>query len=382
MALLYLLPPALALLYLLIQARLLYAWARLPEVVVPPDYEPCLPITVLVPARNEAAGIEAALAAIFTQTYPQHLLEIIVIDDHSTDGTAARVLALAGQDERLRLLSLADHLGGRPVVAYKKAALEWGAAEARGALVVTTDADCMPSPSWLRTLAWLYETEAARFLTGPVVIQPTADFLSTFQALDLAGYMVLTGGAVALQHPLLANGANLGFSKALFRRVGGYDGLRDRASGDDVLLLQKVVRERAARVFFVKSRDAVVTTRPVTTWSGLWQQRLRWAAKTGAYQEPRLVVLQGLVFALCWSILLSLAAAPWQPALLMAGLSAWVLKGIADYVLLRRAACYFGHPRWLRYYLPAQLLHTAYIAVLGTVALFGPRTTWKGRKSR
>ena len=260
--------------------------------------------------------------------------------------------------------------------------MEWGVAEARGALIVTTDADCRPAPRWLRTLVWLYETEAARLLTGPVLIDPARDFLSTFQALDLAGYMVLTGGAVALRRPLLANGANLGFSRKLFQRIGGYSGLHDRASGDDVLLLQKVVRGRAARVFFAKSPEAVVTTRPVPSWRGLWQQRLRWAAKTGAYREPWLVALQGLVFVLCWSILLSLLAGLWQSLLFAAGLAAWLLKGITDYIVLRKAAHYFGHPQWLRYYLPSQLLHTAYIAVLGTVALFGPQTTWKGRESR
>ena len=356
-------------------------WRALPDPSPPEAFVPRTALTILLPARNEADHIDAVLGDLLAQRYPASWREIIVMDDHSTDATAKKVAAYA--ERGVRLLNLADYLQGRSVVAYKKAALEYGVAQSSGTLILTTDADCRLPPDWLRTLAYAYETRGDDFLTAPVRIAPTTDFLTAFQALDLAAFMLLTGATVRAGRPLLANGANLAFTRELFQRVDGYAGLHDRASGDDVLLLHKVTTQRAGRVGFVHCASATVDTAPVSTWRALWRQRVRWAAKTGGYADRLLVGVQGGVYLLCLGILSGLLAGSFLgSAWLAVAASAWLAKAAIDYAQLRMLSRDFERPHWMRYYLPVQLLYPFYIVAIGTVALFRPRIRWKGRGAR
>ena len=367
--------------YGLLQSTLWRYWRALPRATPPPDYRPTTSVSILLPARNEAGRIRYALRDLLAQRYPGHRLELLVIDDHSTDATATEVAACA--EPGVRLLRLADYLRGRPVVAYKKAALEYGVAQSTGELIVTTDADCRFPRDWLRTLVFAHETRELDLICAPVRIAPATDFLTTFQALDLAAYMLLTGATIQAGRPLLANGANLAFTRALFSRVGGYAGLHDYASGDDVLLLQKVTTAGAGRVGFVAAAGATVDTLPVPTWAGLWRQRLRWAGKTGGYADRALVFLQGGVYLFSLLILAGLCGGPlYDGRLALVAAAGWGGKSLVDFLVLRRLSYHFGRPAWLRWYLPTQLLYPIYLVAVGTVALLRPSIVWKERAVR
>ena len=73
-------------------------------------------VSILIPARNEAANIAACLDSLLLQSYPKSLFEVIVIDDHSTDNTATIVQSYANKG--VRLVSLADHLAP-PTQSYR-----------------------------------------------------------------------------------------------------------------------------------------------------------------------------------------------------------------------------------------------------------------------
>ena len=161
-------------------------------------------ISILVPARNEEANIGACLESLSRQSYTKELYEVIVIDDHSSDrtweilnsayfpGMIFRPIQLAGSGlERLA--------GSGSRKAYKKLAIEAGVRTATGDLIVTTDADCLFHPDWLKTLAAFYEETGAKCIAAPVRIgNPVPEpapgkvpqlaakhsFLSVFQTLD------------------------------------------------------------------------------------------------------------------------------------------------------------------------------------------------------
>lgn len=359
-----------ALAYAAWQWYVLRAWQRLPP---PPAGAQPLPgpfLSVLLPVRNEQDYLQDCLRDLLAQDYPADRYEIILIDDHSTDNSPA--IAARFSDPRLRTYRLSGLLDGQPVTAYKKEALSRGVGLARGQWIVTTDADCRLPAGWLSGIA-RQTGNGAGMVLGPVICHPARGLLGRLQALDLAGYMLLTGAAVQGGFPLLANGANLAFEKDLFRQVGGYHGLTHLPSGDDVLLLQKVAAAAPQRIVFSRT-DAAVRTAPVADWAAFWRQRLRWASKTGAYRDRRLTLLQGSIWVFCTAILLGLFTGYWPAAL-----AAWSVKAGADFIYLRRAARFFRHPEWMRHYLPAQFIHTLYISTVGLAALLGLRPAWKGR---
>lgn len=377
----YLAGGVLALAYAAEIARSLYFWKQLPETVIPAGFKAGTAIAVVIPARNEAANIGACLESLLRQEYPPDLLEIIVVDDFSSDATPELVRQCT--DPRVRLLELKNEPQPGGLIAYKKKALETGIAAASGTLIVTTDADCVLPPLWLNTLAFLFEKRGAAFIAGPVSFFEEKNLLERFQSLDYLGMMVLTGAAIQRGNPHLANGANLAYPKNIFEAIGGFSGTDHLASGDDMLLLQKIATHHAHQVRFAKSAKALVLTHAKETLSEFLSQRLRWASKSAAFRNVGLLWTLGVVFALCWGILLSALFAPFFGVGVL-GLFAMLfgIKAVADYALLSVACRYFGRVDLLRYFWPAQFLHTTYIAFIGLASLFYKRYVWKGRPVR
>lgn len=359
--------------YLAMLAAIVHYWRRPPLRTSASPLKPLPYIDVLIAARNEEKLLPACIQSLLQQQYPADRVTFWLIDDHSEDATAA-VVAQFLHDPRLRLLSLASHLQGRQVASYKKEALGWAIAQSAGELIVTTDADCELPPGWLAAVAAAWQ-QGYDFIGAPVRIRDTGCLLTSFQALDVAGTMLLTGAACRAGSPLLANGANMAFSRALFERVGGYAGIDHIASGDDVLLLQKALRDGQARIGYVTDVDAIVTTAAQHSWCDLWQQRLRWASKTATYKDIKLVVFQVFVFFLSWSILLALLLAP------PSGIAALAIKYTGDFFFLHIAVRSLQQPQAMRWFWLTEPLHILYIALLGVAALLPLPVAWKKRRT-
>ena len=133
-----------------------YGWKSIPEFVsdINSTENNSTYISIIVPARNEEKNIVALLNAINQQTYPSHLFEVIIVDDHSTDNTANLVSSF--NSTNIRLIYLSDYINNESLNAYKKKAIEIGINESRGTLIVTTDADCTMNKNWLKTIADCY----------------------------------------------------------------------------------------------------------------------------------------------------------------------------------------------------------------------------------
>src|SRR5688572_6065101 len=131
------------LLFLCYSILIIYYWLSWKSI---PDYKPMqktpsTSITVIIPARNEEKNIGRLLTALQQQNYPKNLLEIVVVDDHSTDTTGE----IARQFTNVKVLPLPDD----DINSYKKKAIETGIAASAGELIITTDADCWCDDNWL-----------------------------------------------------------------------------------------------------------------------------------------------------------------------------------------------------------------------------------------
>lgn len=122
-------------------------------------------VSVVIPAYNAAATIGAALASVQGQT--ERRLEILVVDDASTDSTVATVLDQAARDPRIRLIRLA--VNGGPAVARNR-----GIAEACGPWIALLDADDQYAPDRLATLLRFAETQGADMVADNVVLHDAA----------------------------------------------------------------------------------------------------------------------------------------------------------------------------------------------------------------
>ncbi|MBK9338106.1 MAG: glycosyltransferase [Lewinellaceae bacterium] len=377
---------SLSLAYLIILAGYVRGWRRLPEWNVPTGFVPRTPVTVLVPARNEAANIADCLHAILACNYPLDLLEIVVLDDFSEDDTACIVAEIAATHAgQVRLIRLSEQ--PEPVFSGKKKALELGVSSARGTLIITTDADCLAPANWLLLLVSLYEARRPGAIAAPVAIHREHTTFERFQALDLAGMMGITGAGIGMGRHRMGNGANLCYAKTMFEAVGGYSGNTDRASGDDLFLLGKIAAIPGAYagksgILFLKNPDAAIRTLPCPDLLTFVQQRIRWGTKNAALPDPGLKAALAVAFLSCSTIVLHAGLLFFLPGLVWLWIGQLLVKALADYMLLREMCIFFGRRELLRGFWPAFFLHTAYIAGVGAGSLAVRKYVWKGRQVR
>jgi cellulose synthase/poly-beta-1,6-N-acetylglucosamine synthase-like glycosyltransferase len=358
-----------------------------------------IPLTIIIPARNEEAHIGHCLQSIVSQPYPAHLRQIIVADDFSTDGTAAIVQSFAAQN--VTLLRLSDHITDR-LNSYKKKAIELAIAQATGTLIITTDADCTVPPDWLPTIAAFYQQYRPAFIAAPVAIHPSSRGegqgvrlrpIEIFQALDFMTLQGITGASVYKKIHTMCNGANLAYERSAFYEVGGFAGIDHIASGDDMLLMHKIYQRYPQRVLFLKSQHAIVHTEPVHTIRQFLNQRIRWASKADKYDDKRIFWVLVLVYLFNVMLLVlpivSLLIDSQFPIpnskFRITGLQFWLalllLKTVIELYFLYPVAKFFGKTVILWWFPIAQPFHILYTVVAGWLGKFGSYQ-WKGRQVR
>ena len=357
-----------------------YCWKRLPFFNMSPveDLQPRTFISVLIPARNEEDNIIMCLNSILKGSYPQNLYEIIVIDDHSEDATIERVAGL--NNAHIKLIELKNHIKLADNQPFKKRAIEAAISQAVGNLIVTTDADCIAPMDWLHLLASFYEKTGKRFIAAPVNFHAELSAFERFQSLDYVGMMGITGAGVEGRFTHMCNGANLAYDKKLFYEVDGFHGIDHVASGDDMLLMQKIARSHPETLGFLKNPAATILTKAKPTIGDFLSQRLRWASKSSSYTEFFTVFQLAMVFFFCCNILLSLCLSIfYDNTIFIIFLFSFIGKTISDYFFLRIMAGFFNRRDLMRPFLPPQYLHVLYIIVVGFLSNFKKRYNWKGR---
>ena len=352
-------------------------WKAFPDFVLPANAaSPSLKISVIVPARNEAANIAACLHSIGQQDYPRHLFQVIVVDDNSSDDTAD--IAESVHYDGLQLMVYRLPAAAKNT-APKKRAIETGIGMAGGTLIVTTDADCTMQPGWLSCIAACYAQTKYVFIAAPVKIKESRSLLSKFQALDFLTMQGITAAAVVKRFHNMCNGANLAYEKAAFYQVDGFKDIDAIASGDDMLLMNKMATRYPQQLGFLKHANAIVTTLPAANWKAFFQQRIRWASKATHFNQRGIFMVLLLVYLTNLFIFIFLLMGCWHASALVLFLLLCTAKFFMELFFVKDVAIFFGQQSLVPWLLLLQPLHIIYIVVSG---LLGQFTTyeWKGRK--
>jgi cellulose synthase/poly-beta-1,6-N-acetylglucosamine synthase-like glycosyltransferase len=332
--------------------------------------------SIIIPARNEAANIKNVLNAVISQSYPSNLVEIIVVDDHSTDQTSKLVQMFS---DRVRLISLQD-LPGKPI--SKKQALLIGIEKSTNDIIVTLDADCVPvSTNWLCSLIEHVQRRNMVAVTGPVCCQTDGSVLQNFQAMENAGMMVVTGAGYQNQWYEMANGANLCFRKHAFIKVNGYKGNDQLASGDDMFLFEKFKKMFPNGIGFVADKQAIVNTKSISSLNELIRQRIRWGTKNKRMESLRLKFCLGYVFGVNVIMLGLIASFLFvKPNIQLEIVFLFALKAIVDYLLLKRGTTFLNQQSLLKHFTINAFLYPIMLVITGFASIFKTKYSWKGRK--
>jgi cellulose synthase/poly-beta-1,6-N-acetylglucosamine synthase-like glycosyltransferase len=345
---------------------------------IPAGHHPATKFSVIVPARNEAVHIKDCIEGILQQEYPSALFELIVIDDHSEDNTAAIVHSLQEQHSNLKLISLEKELDGNYLNSYKKKAIEIAIGYAEGDWIITTDADCHVGKRWLVYYDAMIQAKNPVFIAAPVDFITDGSMLANFQKIDFMGLQGITAAAVAAGFHSMCNGANLGYLKTAFYETGGYTDIDRIASGDDMLLMHKIKKLYPERMAFLFAQEAIVRTHPMPDWKSFINQRIRWASKADKYTDRSIFYVLAMVYLFNLALLIMPILSIWQPHLFWLWLLCMLIKSFAEYAFAAHLGQFFGYRISLQHwYFPFQ--HIAYTVIAGWLGKFGTYQ-WKGRK--
>lgn len=354
-------------------------WRRLRLFVPVPGNLQTL-VTIIIPARNEAHNIKGLLESIDAQNFNKKFLDVIVVDDFSTDNTAAMVRK-SGYSY-VRLISLAEYVPvDFPLKAYKKKAIEVAIENAKGELMITTDADCRPGSNWLFATVSMYEKYKPVMIAGPVNFFYDSSFLGKFQTLDFLSLVGIAGASIRNGFYNLCNGANLAFTKQAFKAVDGYNDIDYIPTGDDMMLMHKLGKKFPGKIMFNKCVEAIVYTHTEKDFSTFWRQRVRWTSKSTHYEDKRITWI--LIFAYLFNalLLLNLILGLFQPHYLRLAMGQFLMKICIDTLFTYSVTKFFKRENFLWLVLPMQVAHVIYILFIGPAGAAG-KYYWKGREVR
>lgn len=362
----------LTILYLVIVVAFIRGWHKLRHFKAP-AITPGTKVSVIVAARNEAESIHLTIEDLLSQDYDPELLEIIFIDDHSTDDTGKIISSYA--DRGIKLITLNEN---QPLNSYKKKAIQTAIGASSGNLIVTTDADCRMGRNWLKTIVIYYEQHDYKMISSPVGYHQEHSFFERAQSLEFLYLIGLGASTIGNKAPSTCNGANLCYEKAAFYEVGGFKGIDDLASGDDELLLHKMAARFDKKIGFLKNEDATVYTHAKATLSEFIQQRKRWASKSTRYKNKWIIVLGVAVWLFNVSILLNLIIGIFIGFYFKMAICQLVAKLIVESIFIWGVTRFAGRTKLMRLMLPVALLHILYIVYIGIAGNSG-KYNWKGR---
>ncbi|WKW13231.1 glycosyltransferase [Pseudogemmatithrix spongiicola] len=215
------------------------------------------PLSVVIPARNESRNIEACVRSVLTSDYPR--LEVIVVDDHSTDGTGEIARRLAAEDTRLRVVAAPDLPAGW---FGKQWACHTGARAASGTLLCFTDADTRHAPRLLSLSVGAMRQRGADLFTVAGHQQALTFWEKVIQPFVFSILLSRYGGLEAMSRsskPLdkIANGQFILMSRGAYDAIGGHDAVKDHVAED--LRLAQLATARGLQAHMLLARDELQT---------------------------------------------------------------------------------------------------------------------------
>lgn len=358
-------------LYSMVVFLLSLGLARLGKEVVEPDGRQD-PVTLIIPFRDEQSGLPELARDLMGQTYPRERMTVVFVNDHSQDGSKAQLEALIGNQSGFSCLDLPPGSSG------KKEAISFGLRHAASDWIIQTDADCRVGPRFIASHMAYRAKYKPDLVAGLVTTRKAGGgLLEALDRLDLLGLVGTGAGSFHFHRPVMCNGANLAYSRALYRETRLSDPGKEVASGDDMFLMIGA-RKLGKTLSFNVAREAVVKTSPADSPARFIAQRIRWGSKTVRYRMADIQLLALLVAATNLLILILpflFIGVPWARPWLVA---AFLLKTGSDFAVLFRATGYTDQRRGLWMFLPViPFYYLAQLLILAGSLLFRP--AWKGR---
>jgi cellulose synthase/poly-beta-1,6-N-acetylglucosamine synthase-like glycosyltransferase len=325
-------------------------------------------VSVILAARNEEEIIGPCLAGLASLRYAGSL-EILLVNDQSTDDTGAIMEQWSRVDARMRVVTTEGRIHD---LKGKANAIAQAIETSEGEIILTTDADCVVSPDWVEKTIAQYD-DSTGCVCGFTLIE-TDGWFSGMQSLDWAYLLTVASAGVGWNHALSAVGNNMSYRRAVYNEVGGYQGVGFSVT-EDFALLMAIAYGTKWKVRYAAEASTLVWSKPCPNLRELYRQKKRWG--TGGLDSPIIgftVMSVGFIMNIAVLFLPFLGLPAWAWLIGLAG------KFIGDAFLLSWPLSRFSRLDLFKYFLHFELYYIIYVTALPFVVLLGGKVVWKDRK--
>lgn len=292
-------------------------------------------VSVIIPAHNEERRLPGTLASLRSISYPG-AIEFVLVDDRSTDATAALLNRAAAADPRLKVVRVTV-----PSRRYapKVNAVMRGVAASSGDIIVTSDADCRYSPDWVAALVAEFADDVVMVCGYVETLPPRSPdrrlaWWQWLEAADWFSLMLVSRSMLRFGKVYASSANNQAYRRSALLAAGGFGAGARAPSGDEDLLAQRLGRLEGGRVVFADAPAARVTTASAGSAVNFLRQRSRWVARYRHSVHYRPSFLAGLSVLGFESIAIagSLLALPFAPQLAGVVLGCYAAQTAAMFV--------------------------------------------------
>ena len=325
-------------------------------------------VAIIIAARNEEKNIRQCLDSIAGLSYPTDLLEVVIVDDRSTDHTAQIAGEYTAKHSHMKLVAAVPGTGN---LRGKSNAVAQGIRESAGDIIMFTDADCSVPPRWVEETVKYYTDASIGIVAGFTALRARRWF-DALQALDWFVLFSVAAATIRLRYPVTAVGNNLSVRRAAYDLVGGYTAIPFSVT-EDYALFHAVTHGTGYHARFPLDAAALVESDPCANFGELYQQKMRWFTGGKGMNAGSLMLLMvpyGLNVVLAISLL-------WSPTL--AVFCALLIKTSVDLFLTLPSVVAFKRLSLLRYFPVFEVYYILYVLVFPVLVLAGLETTWKER---
>jgi len=338
-------------------------------------------VSVIVAARNEQQSIGACVEALLAQDYPESLMEIIVVDDFSSDDTLRILNDYAAENPKFHILQsnlrnneCTDHNQGS-----KKRALELGIAQAAGDVLLFTDADCVPPKRWIRAMIRCFEKDVGMVIGFSPLIDKTNSFLGKLIQLDSVVAATIAASGTGMKRAITCNGRNMAYRKQLFRQVKGYDDICHSVSGDDDLFLHLVAQRTNWQILYNISSDSFVPSYQTKSALEFYRQKRRHLS-AGKFYPFRIQLAYGIIHLTNLLLCVFLIGSIFYGAYRLWMVFFFLCKLIIDFVFVAKGIRIFDSSNLKKYFLCWEIFYIVYHIVFAPLSIFG-KIYWREKNN-
>jgi cellulose synthase/poly-beta-1,6-N-acetylglucosamine synthase-like glycosyltransferase len=326
-------------------------------------------VSVIVAARNEEKVIESCIRSLIKLNYNKEKLEIILVNDRSTDET--------GNIMQKYLTSGSSHIKYFEIIETKSKlkgkanALSQALKIAKGEFVFTTDADCEVKPTWINEMLKYYDDKTG--VVSSYSIMKPIGINAGIQSLDWIYLLSIASGSFGLDKPISCVGNNMSYRRKAYDEVGGYENIKFSVT-EDFMLLQTIHSKTNWEMKFPIDCDCLNWTLPCIGFMELYRQKKRWTK--GGLDAHSAGIAAGV---LAWLVSLTMVFG-W----ILSGIKIYLLfllcKIIVDFVFTIPAVKIFKVPKAFLYLLPFEIYYIIYVFLAPFIVLFDRNVVWKEQK--